>query len=135
MIDLHVGEIMTKKLVTVTRSQSLADAGRVMTNENVKSVVVSDAENRPVGILTSTDFVQMATDETTPTEVSVADYMTRDIVTTTSETVVYDAADLMLAHNISHLPVVGDDGRLTGIVTTTDVATYVSGTEDLLQET
>jgi CBS domain-containing protein len=134
MIDIHVEEIMTEDLVTITESQSLAAAGRIMTEAGIKSVIVSDTADRPLGILTSTDFVQMAADESSPADATVADHMSRDIVTTTPDTVVYDAADQMLDHNISHLPVVDEEGQLTGMVTTTDVATHVSGMEDLVDE-
>ena len=98
-----------------------------MTDAGIKSVIVIDLDARPIGILTSTDFVRVAAGRNTPAEVSVDEYMTRDIVTTTPETTVGDAANLMLEHNISHLPVVLDDNRFTGIVTNTDVAVYVSG--------
>jgi CBS domain-containing protein len=134
MIDVYVDQIMTRDTITVDRSQTLADAGRVMTDAKIKSVVVSDPQDRPVGILTSTDFVRVAAEGNTPRETDVSDYMTQDIVTTTPGTDVHGAADLMMEHGISHLPVVGDDGRLTGVVTTTDVAAYVSGVDSLLQE-
>ena len=56
MIDIYVDQIMTEDLVTVEKSQSLVAAGGVMIDADVKSVVVSE-DNRPIGILTSTDFV------------------------------------------------------------------------------
>lgn len=134
MIDVDIGQLMTEEVVTVTKSQTLTDAGVAMTGADIKSVIVSDTDGRPIGILTSTDFVEMAADGNTPSESSVGGYMTYDIVTTTPDTPVREAANLMVEHNISHLPVVQDDGRLTGMVTTTDVAAYVSGINDLLPE-
>jgi CBS domain-containing protein len=134
MIDVFVGQIMTEELVTVERSQTLADASVAMTDDGIKSVVVSDPDGRPIGILTSTDFLRMAADGNDPIETSVSEYMTADIVTTTADTTVNEAANLMMNHDISHLPVVRNDDRLTGIVTTTDVATYVSDLEDLPQQ-
>lgn len=134
MIDVYIGQLMTEDLVTVNKSQTLTDAGAVMTEAGIKSVIVSDPGGRPIGILTSTDFVKMAADGNPPAESSIGEYMTSDIVTATPDTPVDEAADLMVEHDISHLPVVRDDGRLTGIVTTTDVAAYVSGLNDLLPE-
>jgi len=133
MIDIHVAQIMTEEVITVTRSQTLADAARTMEGEGIKSVVVSDEDGRPEGILTSTDFVRMAAADRSPSAVTVDEYVTSEIVTTTPEADVHDAADLMRDNDISHLPVVDDDGRLTGIVTTTDVAAYVSGVDDFLE--
>lgn len=134
MLDVYVDQIMTGDLITVHRSQTLVDAGVVMTESGIKSVVVCDTDNRPVGILTSTDFVQMAADGGTPMEGTVEEYMTQDIVTTTPDTVAHEAAEMMIEHTISHLPVVSEDGKLTGIVTTTDVAAYVSSASDLVRE-
>ncbi len=134
MIDVYIGQLMSEDLVTVDKSQTLTDAGATMTEAGIKSVIVSDTDGRPIGILTSTDFVQMAADGNTPAESSIGEYMTSDIVTAAPDTPVDEAADLMVEHDISHLPVVRDDGRLTGIVTTTDVAAYVSGLNDLLPE-
>src|SRR5919205_3913896 len=49
-----------------------------------------------------------------------ADIMTRNIVSVQPETTVIKAANLMLEHRISGLPVVDGDGRIVGIVTEGD---------------
>jgi CBS domain-containing protein len=46
--------------------------------------------------------------------------MTRDVITTRPDADAYVAADLMLDHKISSLPVVDDTGALVGVVTQTD---------------
>ena len=133
MIDIYVDQIMTEEPITVQKSQPISEAGEVMIEAGIKSVVVSDPDGCPVGILTSTDVLRMAADGTAPTATHVGEYMTRDIVTTTPDTAVTEAADRMLENDISHLPVVRDGGQLIGIVSTTDVAAYVSGSSNLLQ--
>jgi acetoin utilization protein AcuB len=52
---------------------------------------------------------------------SVEEIMGREVITVTPDTSVARAAQLMLERKIGCLPVVSDDGRLVGIVTTTDV--------------
>jgi CBS domain-containing protein len=49
-----------------------------------------------------------------------ADIMTRNVVSVQPETTILQAADLMLQHGISGLPVVQSDGRVVGIVTEGD---------------
>jgi CBS domain-containing protein len=49
-----------------------------------------------------------------------ADIMTRNVVSVQPETTILQAADLMLQHRISGLPVVDSDGRVVGIVTEGD---------------
>ena len=54
--------------------------------------------------------------------------MTRDVVTADPLMSVEEAADTMLRHDVSALPVL-DEGRLIGIVTTADVLRLTAGYE------
>ena len=57
----------------------------------------------------------------------VASLMSPDVKTVTPETLVEEAADLMLEHEIGSVVVVDDDGELRGILTRTDFVAIVSG--------
>lgn len=52
---------------------------------------------------------------------TVADIMTKEIITVTPETSIRNLAELFVKHRISSLPVVGADGALLGIVTESDL--------------
>lgn len=54
-------------------------------------------------------------------ELQVKDIMTRNPITVREDDTVEHAAQLMLEHTISGLPVVNAEGRLTGIITQSDV--------------
>jgi CBS domain-containing protein len=51
----------------------------------------------------------------------VADVMTRPVISVTSETTIAEAAELMLRHRISGLPVVDAGGAVVGVVTEGDL--------------
>jgi CBS domain-containing protein len=57
----------------------------------------------------------------------VASLMTNDVKTVTPETLVEDAADVMLENEIGSVVVVDDDGSLQGILTRTDFVAIVAG--------
>ncbi|MFD1566847.1 CBS domain-containing protein [Halolamina litorea] len=57
----------------------------------------------------------------------VARLMTSDLKTVTADTLVEDAADLMLDESIGSVVVVDDDGGLEGILTRTDFVAIVAG--------
>lgn len=57
----------------------------------------------------------------------VASLMTNDVKTVTPETLVEDAADVMLGNEIGSVVVVDDDGELQGILTRTDFVAIVAG--------
>jgi CBS domain-containing protein len=51
----------------------------------------------------------------------VGDVMTRSVLTTTPQTLVKDAAIVLVGHGVTLLPVVDDDDRLVGVFTEADV--------------
>jgi len=53
--------------------------------------------------------------------VTIDDIMTRDVITVRPATSIHAAAQLMVEHGVSGLPVVDDDGRLVGIVSEGDL--------------
>lgn len=57
----------------------------------------------------------------------VADVMSRDVVTVLADATLGDAAELMAGFGISGLPVVDDDGLLTGVLSETDLVRLRSG--------
>lgn len=52
---------------------------------------------------------------------TVADIMTREVITVTRETTIRDLAEIFTTHRIGSVPVVDDAGNLVGIVTETDL--------------
>jgi CBS domain-containing protein len=60
-------------------------------------------------------------------DIFVAQLMTSDVKTVTPDTLVEDAADLMLDQTIGSVIVVDDDGGIEGILTRTDFVAIVAG--------
>lgn len=57
----------------------------------------------------------------------VKEMMKQPVITVSAETSLEETARLMLEHNIGGVPVVGDQGRLIGIVTESDFAAKEKG--------
>lgn len=120
MDDTPVGELMTEPVLTVAADDNVGEVGGAMAAEGIKSVVVIDEACRPEGILTSSDFVEVATEGPGATDAPVADHMTTGVYTVSVDEPVTAAVEAMLAEEISHLPVVNDD-EVVGILSMTDV--------------
>jgi CBS domain-containing protein len=97
-----------------------------MQDNGVGSLVVVDDDGHLVGILTTTDFVDIVARSKPKAETTVERYMTTDVVTTHAQASIREVADVMLEHGFHHLPVVDDDEGVIGMVSTTDLAAYVS---------
>jgi len=62
---LRVGELMSSPAVTVPMTGSLDEAARLMLDRHVHRVVAIDDAGRPVGVLSSMDFVSLYADSPT----------------------------------------------------------------------
>ncbi|TYL38159.1 histidine kinase [Natronococcus pandeyae] len=126
MEDIFVARVMSTDLQTVTPETLVEDAGQVMLEREIGSVIVVGEENQLEGILTTTDFVNIVAESYPKAETSVSRYMSTDVVTASAQDTIRDAADLMIEHGFHHLPVVDEDEGVIGMITTTDLASYLS---------
>ncbi|PSQ15802.1 histidine kinase [Halobacteriales archaeon QS_8_69_26] len=126
MEDIFVAQLMTSDPRTVTPDTLVEEAAETMLSEGIGSVLVVDDGGRLQGVLTRTDFVRIVAERKPKDRTAVSAYMSTDLVTTTAQTPIEEAANTMLEGGFHHLPVVDDDGGLIGIVTTTDLAAYIS---------
>lgn len=116
MIVILLREIMSRQLVTVTPDTPLSEARHLLAEHRIRRLPVI-AGRRLVGIVSDRDVRSAsASHDRTP----VAQIMTRNVVTATSQMRVDEAARIMLDGRFGGLPVV-DGGELTGIVTETDL--------------
>jgi len=123
--DISVTRLMSTDLVTVSPDTPLSAAGETMLEEGVGSVIVVE-DDQPVGILTSTDFVDLVTNGEVTTDTTVSTFMSEDMVTLSSADSMRDAAVTMMSDDIQHLPVEDDDGAIAGMLSTTDLTAHLS---------
>ena len=128
-MDIFVARLMSTDLVTVSPDTLVEDAAELMLDNGVGSVLVVDERNGLEGILTSTDFVKIVSRQKPKDRTPVSKYMSTDIVTAEAQDDIQDVADAMIEHGFHHMPVVDETEGLIGIVTTTDLAAYLSQTE------
>ncbi len=125
MDDIFVARVMSPDVDTVAPDTLVEEAAERMLAEDNGSVVVAE-DDQLVGILTTTDFVRIVAERKPKDETPVSAYMSTDVVTVDPQDSINDAADVMLENGFHHLPVVAEEEGVVGIVTTTDLAAYLS---------
>lgn len=129
MDDIFVAQLMTTDLQTVSPDTLVEEAADLMLAEDIGSVVIVDDDGGLEGIITTTDFVAIVSNQKPKDQTPVSTYMTSEVVTAAAGDSIREAADRMITYGIHHLPVVDDDGSVIGIVTTTDLAAYLSNVQ------
>lgn len=129
-----VSEIMTRNLVTVTTNSDLVSAEELFKKHRIRHIpVVSGKEI--VGMLSYTDLLRISfadavdeNEESVDTMVynmfTISQVMARDVVSVSSQTTIKEVAQFLASKEFHAVPVV-DDGKLVGIITTTDLINYL----------
>lgn len=109
---------------SVTVEASVLDAVRTMEEAQGGACAVMDGAAL-VGIFSERDLmlriVRVGLD---PKKTTVGQVMTEDLETVTSDTDSSDALSLMVSKHIRHLPVVGEDGDLAGLLSIRNLLQY-----------
>ena len=126
MDDIFAGQLMTSDLYTVAPDTLVEEVAETMLEAEIGSVLVVDGDNQLLGIVTTTDYVGIVAESRPKAETTVKQYMTTDVVTATPQDSIRDIADAMVEHGFHHMPVVSEPDGVMGMLTTSDLAAYLS---------
>ena len=109
------------EVVTIRPDATMEAAAQLLSEHGIGTVVVSADNTTPLGILSERDIVRkLAKVGSVCLGHKVEDYMTRDVVTCTQDSVAEEALATMTEGRFRHMPVV-EDGALVGIISLGDV--------------
>ena len=116
---MQVRDVMTPATVTESRGDSLRAAAARMWRQQTGSLLVTE-DGRLAGIITERDVLRAVALGADPDKSSVDDVMTAEVFTVPPDMDLQDAARLMAARWIRHLPVV-DGEAILGVVSMRDM--------------
>ncbi|MEN3202681.1 MAG: CBS and ACT domain-containing protein [Atribacterota bacterium] len=124
-----VRDRMTKEVITIPSSTTILEAQKTMRESRVRRLPVVDG-GKLVGIVTYNDLLEASPSKVTTlsrfeltyllSKMTVAEIMTRNVVTVPPDVPIEEAALVMQKHQIGGLPVV-EEGKIVGIITESDI--------------
>lgn len=129
-----VSVIMTKEVITLNHTDGLETAERLFKSKKIRHIPVVSGDNI-IGMLSYTDILRIsfadsvsADGEYVDTSVynlfTIEQVMAKNLVSISSNTTIKETAEILAKKEFHAIPVV-DDGKLVGIVTTTDLINYL----------
>jgi CBS domain-containing membrane protein len=129
-----VSAIMTKDVITLSKSDSLELAEQLFKSHHIRHIPVVRGENI-IGMLSYTDLLRIsfadAADEEEETVdavvynmFTIGQVMARNLISVTSTATIKEVAEILSKKEFHAIPVV-DNEKLVGIVTTTDLINYL----------
>lgn len=112
-----------KEVIAVKDNLSIKEAAKLMASKKIGSLVIVNGDDIR-GIVTEKDV----TENISSTDKKISSFIKKDVVTIENNEELDRAALLMKKNKINHLPVVNNDGRLVGIISSRDL---IENSEDL----
>jgi CBS domain-containing protein len=128
--DITVADWMTTNVITTNPMTAISAAHQLMQEKQIRRLPVVD-NGKLVGIITIGDVREASPSDATTlsiwelnylwSQLTVQKVMTRNTLTVNPTTPILDAAEKMLDHKVSGLPVVNDKNQLIGVITESDI--------------
>jgi CBS domain-containing protein len=121
--SLTVRDVMNHHVVTIASNRLMVEAAQLLQEREISGLPVVDEQGRCVGVLSVADFVRCTTglSASDSSQAKVAQHMSSAVQTIHADRRLLEAAEIMGAQHIHRIPVLDDDQRPIGIITSMDV--------------
>jgi CBS domain-containing protein len=116
---LTAADIMNTNVTTVRPETSITEATERLLEEAISGLPVVDHNGRLIGVITEFALLAMVYDRSVQDH-SVAQHMTREVITVDVDDPISRVADLCIVHRVRRVPVM-KEGRLAGLIARRDV--------------
>ena len=120
-LNVPLRTLIRRPAVSCRSGATVGEAVQTIHNEHVGSIVVTDTEQRPLGIFTLHDLLSRVVLRDRALSTPIDTVATRELVTLGREAFAYEAALLMTRRGIRHLCVTDAQGRLVGVLSERDL--------------
>ncbi len=120
--DNLVQDVMAYAVPSIEENATLEEAAKLMMDCRVTHIPVVSSENTLIGIVTAWDISKAVALKIE----SLDQIMTRKVVVSHLDETIEQAAEKMKNHNISSLPVIDNEQKIKGLITTDHISTLIT---------
>jgi len=124
----RVSEVLKQKggqIWSITPKATVYDALRIMSEKNIGSLLVLDGDNL-VGLLSERDYARkIILKGRSSKDTTVDEIMISTAITIAPDCSVDEAMRMMTENRVRHLPVIGHNGSIWGIVSIGDLVNWI----------
>ncbi|GAB4316097.1 MAG: homoserine O-acetyltransferase [Methanobacteriaceae archaeon] len=120
--ETRVKDVMSLEVPKIFDFSTIEDAAQIMMEKKVTHIPVITSKDKLIGIVTAWDISKAVALKYDKLE----EIMTKDVIVARSEDPIELAAEMMKKYNISSLPVIDDNKKVLGILTTDHISTLMA---------
>ena len=126
-----VRDRMTAPAITISPEAPFQEAVKLMREKGFRRLPVVDRKGRLVGIISERDLLHASPSPASSLSIwemnyllwklKIEELMSKKVISVAPETPIEEAARLMVDHKIGGMPVIDADGKVSGVITETDI--------------
>ena len=122
---MYVKNILLRKgneVISISPESTMLETAKVLRENKIGAILACDTDGKMCGVISERDLViaiaKCGADVLTK---KVGDFMTTGVYTCKAEDSIKKVMEVMTSRRIRHLPVIGDDGSIIGMISIGDV--------------
>ncbi len=123
--DTPLIDIATRNVIRLGPEDAVGEAARIMAEKHISSVVITDQDGHPSGIVTERNMLR-AMQSKCPPETMLRKIMSAPVITVPPSITCLDAYQVGLRNSIQHLVIVDEDKLLLGVASETDFRQHIN---------
>ncbi len=129
LVTLKVVDVMSTNVVSLPQTETMATAAETFRVHGITSAPVVDDEGRCIGVVSASDFLHPEYDHDINLDV-LAKNMSASVQMVPASAPLLQAARIMNSTHLHHLPVLDEQQRIVGVVSTLDIVAAVVNAVD-----
>ena len=123
LFNQPVSALLSREVVSCDKDRTIQEAADIMTQKHCSSILVSNGSERYLGLVTDNDLRKKVIAVGYDIQQPITTIMSETLYTISEQSLILEALMEMMQHNIKHLAVTDEKGRVIGIVTNSDLLT------------
>ena len=129
-----VKDVMSSPVITVEEDATVDKAAQLMSRGHIGCIIVTSKEEKPLGIITETDFVtRVLAKNIQPSKLTAKEVMTSPLITVDPDETLSETARRMSQLNVRRLGVMYK-GKLVGVISSKDILAITPELLEIIQE-
>ena len=110
---------------TIYQDEAAINAIKIMKAKGIDSIIIINNENKPLGIFTTKDFLNIIHDNAN-INLSIKHYMSSPLETLPSDVKIYEALEFIKVKHFKRIVVTNKFGKISGVITQTELLRLIN---------
>lgn len=117
--------ILQYSVQTIYQNEATINAIKIMKDKNIDSIIIIDNDNKPLGIFTTKDFLNVI-HHNADIKLPIKNHMSSPLQTLSSNVIIYEALEFIKIKHFKRIVVTNEFGKISGVITQAELLRLIN---------